>query len=154
MSSPRRATVGARRVAAIATVAVLSLILTSCYSETAGPESGVDVQDVTTEDFFSTDKLVGERVTVSARVTERLPGQAFVLAGGEYGDASLLVLTSKDTPEIRVGQVIRVTGVIREFGFADYSDKYALTEPSPYEGFGGETFLVADKIDRTIQSTR
>lgn len=154
MRSRRRASAGARRVAAVASAVLLALGLSACYSETAGPESGVDVQDVTTEDFFSTDKLVGERVTVSARVTKRLPGQAFVLAGGEYGDASLLVLTTKDAPRIRVGEVLRVTGVIREFAFADYSDKYALTEPSPYEGFGGETFLVADRIDRTIESTQ
>ncbi|WP_368680555.1 hypothetical protein R1X32_10135 (plasmid) [Rhodococcus opacus] len=57
-----------------------------------GPATGVDVEDVTEEDYFGTDEFVGESVTLSAEVTDVLGQRSFELAGGR-GDESLLVLT-------------------------------------------------------------
>lgn len=145
---------GRAKVIAALAAAVLPLSLTACGDDdTAGPETGTDVEDITEDDqYFDGDQFVGEEVTVSAEVEEVLNQQSFVLDGGGWGDESLLVV-SADTMKLQEDDVVQVTGTVREFTYDDYADEYGLVaDPGVYDDYSEEEFLEASSIDTTPES--
>lgn len=84
----------------VGAAALLPFGVVACGDDTAGPETGTDVEGVTEDDYFGTDRLVGQEVTVSAEVTEVFGGKAFEPGGENYGDDSLLVLSGKDAQDV------------------------------------------------------
>lgn len=140
------------RWAALAAAALLPLSATACGDDdTAGPETGTDVQDITEEDqyFADGDEFVGETVTVSAEVSEVLGSKSFVVNGDDWGDDSLLVLSAEEATSLQEDDVVRVTGTVREFTYDTYANDYGLVDPGLYEVYGTEKFIEASAVDQT-----
>lgn len=141
--------------AAVAAVA-LPFSLAACGNDddTAGPERGTSVEDITEEDqYFADDQYVGEEVTVSAEVEEVLSPQSFRLDGGDWGDESLLVVSAQQAKDLQEDDVVQVTGTVREFTFDDFNNEYGLDDPGIYDEYDQEEFLVASKVEVTVDST-
>lgn len=146
---------GRAKATAVLAAAVLPLSLTACGDddETAGPESGTDVEDITEDQYFTDDQFVGEEVTVSAEVEEVLNEQSFVLDGGDWGDESLLVVSADKAQSLQEDDVVQVTGTVREFVYDDYADEYGLVaDPGVYDDYDEEEFLEATAVDTTPES--
>lgn len=82
--------------------------------DTAGPESGVTVEDVSGDRFA--DALIGRQVTVSAEVASTLvPGRAIWIGGeGLAGPPNVLVIASSLPPSLSDDSVVRVVGTVRD----------------------------------------
>ncbi len=149
---PRRGRVG---VAAALAAATLPFSIAACGDDdTAGPETGIDVQDITEDDdqYFADDRFVGDRVTISAEVEEVLTPQSFRLDGGDWGDESLLVVSAAQAPDLQEDDVVQVTGTVRQFIYDDYADEYGLAEDDVYDPYAGEEFIEASTVDMTAES--
>lgn len=135
-------------VVAAGAVLLMPLAATACGDDSAGPETGADVQEIADTGYFASDEYVGQTVTVSAEVTEVLSPSSFELGGVGYGDESLLVI-SAERADVRDGEVVKVTGKVEEpFDYHYYSNSYGLNEDSNlYERYGEENFLVADSVE-------
>jgi hypothetical protein len=76
-------------------------------------------------------------------VTKVIPPGSFVLAGREYGDDSLLVVSAPKM-DVQVAQQVDVTGVVRQFDYDVYVDDYDLgTDAGLYTEFDQEEVLIA-----------
>ncbi|PRX43699.1 hypothetical protein B0I33_114160 [Prauserella shujinwangii] len=142
-----------RRLAGTAAAGLLAaapFALTACGGESAGPEQGADVGDVAGDDWFGDNEYVGRQVTLSATVDEVVGPRSFVLGAQDYGDDSVLVLAQRDAPDVQEGNVVQVTGTVREFDYQNYEADYALGAADLYEPYGGEEFLVAQNIDKSV----
>ncbi len=107
---------------------------------TPDPEPSPELGDIT-DDYFSDASYVGRTVTVEGTVREVISRSSFVLAGEQYGDESLLVI-SAPTLDVEVGRHVEVTGVVRTFGHENYADGYDLADDTDYTEFDGEEMLV------------
>lgn len=128
-------------------VAGASLMLTSvsCADDSAGPEQGVDVEAIT-ENYFDDNEFVGQTVTVSAEVSRVLSPQSFQLAGDDWGDDSLLVV-SADNADVQEGEVVEVTGQVHDaFAHDSVAQDIDLAGPGLYGGYVGENYLAADTV--------
>lgn len=140
------------KVVAAAAAALLTATAAGCSEDTAGPETGADVEDVTEEDYFGSDDFVGETVTLSAEVTDVLSPRSFELAGDDWGDDSLLVLTQQQA-DVQEGDVIQVTGTVEEgFTYDDNVDPYALGDAGIYGAYDEENFLASATVDKTVET--
>ncbi|GAB3658244.1 hypothetical protein [Glycomyces tarimensis] len=140
----------ARATAWFAAGAIALSPLAACGDdEGRATDSGgdTDVEDITGDDYFSDEEYIGDTVTVSAEVTDVLTATSFELAGEEYADESLLVLTEQEIA-VAEGDIVQVIGTVEEsFRYDDYVDQYNLDEPEPYERYGDEEFLTAERIE-------
>ena len=139
-----------KRLVMVSAAVLLPFGVVACGDDTAGPETGTDVEDVNENDYFGPDGLVGQEVTVSAEVTDVFGGKAFELGGEDYGDDSLLVLSGKDVQDVKMGDVVQVTGTVRDFTYDEYAADYGLADPGPYTPYGDEEFLVAKDINMDV----
>ena len=123
----------------------------ACGDDSAGPDQGADVEEITDNDYFSkADQFVGDTVTVSAAVTDVLTPQSFQLAGDEWGDESLLV-TSAEQANVQEGTVVRVTGQVAEpFVYGKYANDYGLGDAALYDPYDGEKFLIAENVTTDV----
>ncbi len=151
---------------------VVPLMAAACNEEeTAGPETGVDVEDVAQGDEtaiedtefgiyendelrqFEDDQLVGQTVTVSAdinRVVE--PGNAIVI-GEDVVEGGLLVLTPpklKDMPGLEPGMEVQIVGTVVDFVLADIETTYEPFDLNDelYAEWEEENALVARSISQ------
>lgn len=139
----------ARNTAVVGALALLLFIAVGCAEDTADDEDTqqtTSVEDDAQHEYFGSDQFVGDDVMVSAVVTEVLGDTSFVLDGSEYGDESLLVLSAEEMDEIRVGDVVEVTGVVGEFVHADYREEYGLLDEGVYDLYVDEEFLLAQSL--------
>ena len=134
--------------------------------ETAGPETGVDVEDVAEEDIddleygiyeddelreFENDNLVGKTVTVSADITRIVePGKAIAI-GADVAEGGLLVVLPpklKDVPQLSQGMEIQVVGTVIDFVVADVEADYEPLDVTNelYTDWDRENALVARSI--------
>lgn len=87
-------------------------------------------------------------MTVSAEVADVLPPPSFQLAGDDWGDDSLL-LVSANNAEVQEGEVVEVTGQVRdEFAHDSIAQNFALADPGLYGRYRGENFLAADTVKK------
>ncbi|MFB9386657.1 hypothetical protein ACFFTK_26195 [Pseudonocardia petroleophila] len=130
------------------TVAVLcAAVLGACSTqETAGPESGVTIEEIQEPQNFYEGEYLGQRVTVSAEVTDVLDPSSFELAGQEYGEDSLLVQTAAPT-EVRQGEVVRVVGTVGQYHRFAESEGVPPVQYDMYEEYETEAYL----YDATIE---
>lgn len=137
-------------------------VLAGCGG-TAGPETGVTVDEIqeeaddggvgtTAED--DVDSYVGQRVTVSAEVDEVLSPNAFTIAGtaGSGGADELLIVSAPTGTPVTEEDVVAVTGTVREeLDLAALETEYGYDDDDAlYGDFGGEPYIVAEKIDPTV----
>ncbi|PXY22661.1 hypothetical protein [Prauserella muralis] len=129
-------------------LAVAPLGAVACGNDdSAGGEQGADVEDIAENDYFGDEQYVGQTVTVSANVTNVLNQRSFVLSGEDYGDDSLLVVARKARKNVQEGDVVQVTGKVRQFRYDQYNQDFALGEADLYSPYDSEEFLVANRIN-------
>lgn len=138
----------AGRFLALVSALLLAFALSACEQETAGPEEGTDIQDIQEdtegepapedetldeqafdEDAFFEDPepFIGQQVTVSAEVTEVLtPETAFRLTGDDVGGSPLLVVRANQQTAVEEGQIVQVTGTVREFDRETLESEFGL----------------------------
>ncbi len=133
--------------AAAALTTALTAVLAGCRAEeqSAGPERGVDVEEIQEPQYFYEGEYLGQEVTVSATVTDVIDPGSFELAGESYGEDSLLVQTAAPTL-VEVGQVVQVTGTVGQFHRLA-EDDYAPGTYDRYEKYETEAYL----YDATVQ---
>lgn len=137
--------VGIRNAAVVGALALLPFAAVGCAEDTTDEDTATVAEDDAQHEYFGSDQFVGDDVVVSAVVTDVLGDKAFVLDGSEYGDESLLVL-SADLDGVRVGDVVRLTGIVGEFVHADYREEYGLFDEGVYDLFVDEEFLLAQSV--------
>lgn len=138
-----------RKASLFATVGVLALVGVSC-GDSAGPETGVDVQDVA----FDADELLGEEVTVSAEVLDVVSDEAFWLGGDDFGTSAVLVVNAAGTT-VQEDQVVQVTGTVREFEEDAFVEDFGFEDDvfddeELFGGFVGQPVIVAEQIDQSV----
>lgn len=126
-----------RRTVAISAIATFSVLVTACGDDGAGPEEGVTVDDLTTEDdypeglgpglgdgedelFIDAAEYVGEEVTVSGEIVAQINDRTFHIAAEDQPDPdispdgvpSLLVLGPPSMVEVDADDVVRVSGTV------------------------------------------
>lgn len=142
-STERRGT----RLLAAAVLAGSGLLVGACAGgETAGQETGVDVEDVTQAEISAAD--IGSQVTVSADVETVRSPTSFVL---EAPDADGLLVLAAKKPSVKEGALIQVTGTVREFAFDEFADEYGLEDGEVYQPYATEAFIEATKVSKTVQ---
>lgn len=122
---------------------VVPMIAASCDDEeSAGPETGMDVEDIAEGEIedteygvyeddelgqFKDDTLVGDTVLVSANLSRIVePGKALAI-GADVVDGGLLVLLPPkltDVPNLEEGMDIQVYGTVIDFAVAYVEDDY------------------------------
>ncbi len=161
------------RSAAVGVAAASTLLLGACGNDTAGPETGADVQDVQEDpgvadpgagepgvapgafdnDFSDVDRYVGQQVTVSADVNDIVSPTAFTIAGTENTAVDeLLVLHRAGAPNVTEDSAVAVTGTVREgFSIAN-AEAFAGTDldDNLFTNWTGEHYIEASKIDLTV----
>lgn len=159
------------RVMAAGVFAVAGLGLAGC--NTAGPEEGTDVEDITEGEvlesspapqdgeaelstgyvgpydqafYDESETYAGQQVTVSAEVTETLSTDTFVIAGAA-GTAvdPLLIVEEQEVPALDDGQVVEVTGTVaQDFDVAAAEEELGIDlEDELYADYVGEPYLMA-----------
>lgn len=93
---------------------------------------------------------IGEAVTVYAGVVRVITPQSFVLDAGDYGDGTLLVVTSRAMPQLSKRHKVNVTGRVFEFHHGRYRTEFALPGATAYRQFEGEAFLIGDSVGVTV----
>jgi hypothetical protein len=141
---------GLSRIVVAGMAALLPLSVAACDEDTAGPETGADVEDITEDDYFGDDEFLGESVTVSAEVTDIVSGKAFEIGGAEFGDESLLVVHDTAVPNLEVGTAVQASGTVRQFRYDEFVGSYDLGDPLLYEPYGEEEFLLASIVDTDV----
>jgi hypothetical protein len=137
------------RLAAAVGLLVVPLTLGACDDDNdvatppvATAEASPELDDIT-DDYFGDASYIGKRVTVQGTVTKVIPPASFVLAGREYGDDALLVVSAPKM-DVQVAQQVDVTGVVRQFDYETYADDYDLgTDAGLYIEFEQEEVLIA-----------
>ena len=138
-----------RALLVVGALAAVPFATTACGDETAAPET---TTEATQDDYFASKEFLGREVTVSAAVTAVLGDKSFVLDGSEYGDESLLVLSADEAKgmDLQEGDVVRVTGTVEDFAYANYRDQYGLIDDGVYTTYGDEEFLAARNVEDNV----
>jgi hypothetical protein len=96
---------------AIAPAAIALAVGCGEGDRSAGPESGVTVEDMEEDQYFHEGEYLGKKVTISAAVSEILAPNSIEANGADYGDDSLLVIAQHPL-DVSVGDVLRITGTV------------------------------------------
>ncbi|MDR7301574.1 hypothetical protein [Haloactinomyces albus] len=147
------------RLLVLAVLALFSVVLSACGGdETGGPETSADVGDITGQQayFGGSDQFVGQRVTLSAEVTEVFTPTSFQLDAAEWGDDSLLVVSAQQRNNLRAGELVQVTGTVRSsFAYDQNADRYGLAaDAEVYSDYEGEKYLAASSVKQQVRTTQ
>lgn len=152
---------------------MLAFGLVACGDEndSAGPESGADVEDVGSEEGTigeeeddaagadlqaEAERFVGQQVTVSAAVSEMVSPSAFRI--GEDTQSSILVLSAPaasfsemgfelDEQMAEDGTIVQVTGTVRRFDIAAFEEEFGIDyDDALFQEFEGQNVIVADRV--------
>lgn len=122
------------RISVAGALSITALALSGCSTDTAGPETGVDVEDVhegaegepqdgegtlglerdyDDEFFAEIESLDGQEVTVSAKIDTIVNDQALTIAGTDDTTVDpLLIIHGTGQPELEEGEAVVVTGEV------------------------------------------
>ncbi|WP_028931887.1 hypothetical protein [Pseudonocardia asaccharolytica] len=129
-----------RRIGIAAAAAAALAVLAGCGGEdTAGPERGVTVGEIQQPQYFYEGEYLGRQVTVSAAVADVLGPRSLEIDGADYGDNSLLVMTTEPVA-VEVGQVVRATGTVGQYHRLSEHD-YPPGAYDLYEKYETEAYL-------------
>ncbi|EMY34935.1 hypothetical protein D477_007004 [Arthrobacter crystallopoietes BAB-32] len=118
MSYGKRTHQPCRTRQAAAALALAALAVSGCGNDTAGPETGTDVEEVQPDVIRDTVEEAeeagdGESVTVSAKVNEIISPLSFTIAGTDDTTVDpLLVVHDDQLPEVEPGQIVQITGTV------------------------------------------
>lgn len=141
------------RSSAAALTASAALVLGGCGG-TAGPETGVDVEDIQNdlptaggfEDFSGAQNFAGQQVTVSAEIDEIIGPNGFIIAD-DAGEPLLVIYDG--TPQLTVDTPVKVTGTVKR-AFAIYeAEEFASGgfNDTAFSDFNGEPYIQASNVD-------
>lgn len=148
--------------------AVSALGLTACGGDdTAGPETGTDVEDIQEEDvaagpydgvydsafYEDIESYEGEEVTVSADVNEIISSTSFTIAGTEDTDVeSLLVVSATEVSGLEPDLTVAVTGTVQKaFDLPTVEEDLGVDLDDPlYEAYDQEPYIEATMIDTSV----
>ena len=147
-------------------IAVSALGLTACGSDTAGAETGRDVEDIQEDPavaeiydgphdmvfYDDVQSYDGEEVAVSADISEVISPTSFTIAGTDDATAeSLLVVHDGTLKELAPDLAVRVTGVHKTFGLPTVADDLDLDlGDALFEEGGAEPCIQATTIATSI----
>ncbi len=121
--------------------------------DSAGPETGVTVENIAESDAFDDDgfaaNLIGQRVTVSGNVSEVVGGNAIRLGGEDFGGDGILVIQVNNAgASITEGDNVRVTGTVRDFDAAAFNREFGtgVFDDDIYDPWADENILVASQV--------
>ncbi|MGY1634420.1 hypothetical protein ACI784_22200 [Geodermatophilus sp. SYSU D01186] len=151
-----------RRVAVPFMAAAVATSLAACGDDSAGPETGADVEDVAEEPVGDepleqeADPLLGQTVTVSAEIEEVVAPSAI-----RIGDERLLVLSAGPTFsdmgfEVDEGLVeddvvLQVTGEVARLVFPDIEEQFGFDwNDEDLVDWEGERVIVASEVDTLV----
>lgn len=128
--------------------------LAGCDTNTAGPETGTDVEEVQPDAFRDTVEEAeqaedGESVTVSAELNEIISPSSFTIAGtDETSVEPLLVVHDQQLPQIQPGDAVQVTGTVyRNIQLPRLEETAGLDlDDAMHEEWEGKTSIVATEI--------
>lgn len=150
-----------KRVLAPTMALAVAASLTACSDDSAGPETGADVEDVAeqpiVEEPVENASFLGQTVTVSAEIEEMVSPQAFWIGG----DDQVLVISSGASFEemgfdiseglVEDDVVVRVTGTVKEFDLAGLEDEFGVDyDDEVFEPFEGQHVIVADDVSTLV----
>lgn len=159
------------RVTALAAIPLIGIGLVGCSEDTAGPETGTDVEDIQEQDVAEEDGLtdatvpyhgpydetfkdnvddwVDQDVTVSADLNEVLTDRWFTIAGTDDTSVDALLVLHRDPGAFDPGETVEVTGTVHgEFVLIDV--EMELDTDLDDEVFGqweGEPYIDATAVD-------
>lgn len=167
------------RTAVAGVFAVSALSLTACSEDTAGPETGTDVEDVQEEDVVEEDveedvaadgpydglydtafyddinSYVGEEVTLSADVNEVISSSSFTIAGTDDTDVeALLVVSATEVTDLEPDLTVAVTGTVEQaFDLTTVEEDLGVDlDDDLYDAWDQEPYLVASSVDTSVAS--
>lgn len=158
-----------RRASVTAGILAMSALgLTACNDDTAGPETGTDVEDIQEEDeaaldpydgpydttfYDDIDSYVGEEVTVSADINEVITPSSFVIAGTEDTDVEpLLVVSADEVSGLEKDLTVAVTGTVHEaFDLTTVEEDLETDlDDDLYDAWDTEPYIEATSIDTSV----
>lgn len=155
------------RTAAGGVLALTAMSLAAC-GDTAGPETGTDVQDIQEaaddgpyegpyDRSFSEDldSYQDEEVTVSADVAEVLSPSSFVIAGtDDTAVEPLLVVGATEVTGLEPDLTVAVTGTVDEtFVLAEVEEELGVDlDDALYTAYDQEPYLKATGVDTSVAS--
>ncbi|MGQ0574202.1 MAG: hypothetical protein ACT4RN_08350 [Pseudonocardia sp.] len=105
----------------------------------AGPDRGATVEEIVEPDNFYEGEYLGRQVTVTASVTAVIDPRSIEIGGAEFGEDSLLVMTTEPVAA-QVGDVVRASGTVGQFHRLA-EDDYAPVTYDRYEEYETEAYL-------------
>lgn len=165
-----------RRLAGVLVAAGIGTGVLAGCGGTAGPETGVSVDEIQEEaeagagtgvgegvgadvdaDAVAEDdvnRYLGQRVTVSAEVNEVLSPNSFTIAGtaGSGGAGELLIIANDPGVLVEEENAAAVTGTVRQaFDLAAVESEFGVDyDDTLYDDYDGRPYIVAESIDPTI----
>lgn len=165
-----------RRLAGVLVAAGIGTGVLAGCGGTAGPETGVSVDEIQEEaeagagagvnegvgadvdaDAVAEDdvnRYLGQRVTVSAEVNEVLSPNSFTIAGtaGSGGAGELLIISNDPGVLVEEENAAAVTGTVRQaFDLAAVESEFGVDyDDTLYGDYDGQPYIVAESIDPTI----
>jgi hypothetical protein len=126
-------------------LAVWWLALLACFSATACSSPDEATPEPSRSPLLNTIEAseVGDRLTVTASVTDVLPGRSFVVRDVDLPDDGLLVLGEA---QVRAPALVTAEGVIERFTFDRFRDRYELADAAAFLRFEDRKFLLAEDI--------
>lgn len=156
-------------ITVIGLIAVSALSLTACGSDTAGAETGTDVEDIQEEPavaepydgvydtafYEGVESYDGEEVTVSADINEIISPTSFTIAGTDDTTVEPLLIVHDGTlQELAPDLTVAVTGTVhRTFDLPTVEDEIGLDfDDALFEEWEAEPYIEASKIDTSVAS--
>lgn len=150
---------GVRRGGAAAVAACGVLLLGGCTDSTAGSEQGTDVADIQNDpadknvftEFSEAEQFYGQKVTITAEVSENLGPHAFTIAD-DSGEELLVIY--KGTRDIRPESGIKVTGTVKQVFSTAAAENYLgaeLNDAGWADDYSGEPYIAATSIETNVE---
>lgn len=137
--------------------AVAAMLLAGCGSaDTVGPGTGADVEDLQSDpdpgafdDFAEVGQYVGQKVTVSAKVSEALGPNAFTIA--DQSGETVLVVYDGTPKDLTTGTAIKVTGVVAStFAIGEAEDFLGVDlDDNVLTEFNTDPYIQASSVNTT-----
>lgn len=132
-------------------IAVTALLLGACKDDTAGPETGLSLGELQTDEDTVLDDpqtFPGQEVTVSAEVSFALSPYAFVIAGTDETTVEPILVVTREPVDVAPELPVRVTGFVAPIFNVPRAEEYAGDdfEDDLYGDFNGEPYIQASRI--------
>jgi len=121
----------------------------SSYPQASAPQAMEPRSPATT-----TNEFLGRTVTVSGKVDQVLGKRAFTLASGDGGQQLLVIRKNEQTPEVKKGETVQVTGKVERYDRNNLNKETgAELNRVPADEFSGRPAVVASAVSPSSPSS-